>query len=75
MTSFFTGEPVTDYASAARSDTERYAAYFHGMLSRGVHLAPSQFEAAFVSTAHGEEEIGVTLDAARATLEEIARKG
>jgi glutamate-1-semialdehyde 2,1-aminomutase len=74
MTAFFTGEPVTDFASASRSDTRRYAAYFHGMLSRGVHLAPSQFEAAFVSTAHGDEEIGVTLDAARETLEEIARK-
>jgi glutamate-1-semialdehyde 2,1-aminomutase len=72
MTAFFTADPVTDSASAMRSDTARYAAFFHGMLSRGVHLAPSQFEAAFVSTAHGEDEVGATLEAARATLAEIA---
>ena len=59
-------------ASASRADTERYAAFFHGMLSRGVQLAPSQFEAAFVSTAHGEPELDRTLTAAAETLMEIA---
>ncbi len=72
MTAFFTGGPVTDYASAARADTKRYAAFFHGMLRRGVYLAPSQFEAAFVSTAHGEADVDFTLQAARETLGEIA---
>jgi glutamate-1-semialdehyde 2,1-aminomutase len=71
MTTFFTAGPVTDYASAAKSDTERYGKMFHGMLSRGVHLAPSQFEAAFVSTAHTDAEIDVTLEAARSTLKEL----
>jgi glutamate-1-semialdehyde 2,1-aminomutase len=73
MTAFFTEGPVTDYGSASRSDTRRYASFFHGMLGRGVHLAPSQFEAAFVSTAHGEAEVDDTLRAARETLAEIAR--
>jgi glutamate-1-semialdehyde 2,1-aminomutase len=74
MTAFFTGDPVTDYASAARADTKRYAAFFHGMLRRGVYLAPSQFEAAFVSTAHGETDVDFTLQAARETLLEIAAR-
>ena len=73
MTPFFTAGPVTDHASAARSDTKRYAAFFHGMLRRGVYLAPSQFEAAFVSTAHGEPDVDLTLAAASETLREIAK--
>jgi glutamate-1-semialdehyde 2,1-aminomutase len=72
MTAFFTGERVRDHASAGRADTKRYAAFFHGMLRRGVYLAPSQFEAAFVSTAHGEADVDFTLEAARGTLREIA---
>jgi glutamate-1-semialdehyde 2,1-aminomutase len=72
MTAFFTEGPVTDYASAARADTKRYAAFFHGMLRRGVYLAPSQFEAAFVSVAHGEADVDFTVEAARETLREIA---
>ncbi len=72
MTAFFTGGPVVDYASAALSDTKRYAAFFHGMLRRGVYLAPSQFEAAFVSTAHGEADLDFTLAAARDAMLEIA---
>jgi glutamate-1-semialdehyde 2,1-aminomutase len=72
MTAFFTGGPVTDYASAALSDTKRYASFFHGMLRRGVYLAPSQFEAAFVSTAHGEADVDFTLAAARDAMLEIA---
>jgi glutamate-1-semialdehyde 2,1-aminomutase len=62
---FFQPGPVTDYASARRSDTARYARWFRAMLGRGVYLAPSQFEAGFVSTAHGDAAIDATLDAAR----------
>jgi glutamate-1-semialdehyde 2,1-aminomutase len=57
LTTFFTPGPVTDYASARGADTARYARYFHAMLGQGVFLAPSQFEAAFVSLAHGDEDI------------------
>jgi glutamate-1-semialdehyde 2,1-aminomutase len=71
-TCFFTAEPVTDYASAKRSDTKRYARFFREMLDRGVFLAPSQFEAAFVSTMHTNEDIDRTLTAARASLQAIA---
>ena len=72
LTLFFTEGEVTDQASAAASDTERFAAFFHGMLSRGVYLPPSQFEAMFVSLAHDESEIAETLEAAASTLGEIA---
>ncbi len=57
LTGFFTSTAVTDYASAKTSDTARYARYFHAMLERGVFLAPSQFEAAFVSLAHTAADI------------------
>jgi len=57
LTAFFTEEPVTDYASAKRADTKRYANFFHGMLEQGVFLAASQFEAAFVSLAHTERDL------------------
>ena len=62
---FFTDGVVNDYGSATSSDTERYAAYFTGMLERGSYFAPSQFEAAFVSTAHSEEDLGQTVEHAR----------
>ncbi len=62
---FFTDQSVTDYASAKRADTNLYARFFHAMLERGVYLAPSQFEAAFVSTQHGTHEVERTLQAAR----------
>ena len=68
LTAFFTDAPVTDYASARRSDTKRYARYFHAMLERGVFLAPSQFEAAFVSLAHTEADLDAAADAAAASL-------
>jgi glutamate-1-semialdehyde 2,1-aminomutase len=71
MTGFFNDSEVTDYSGAAASDTERYAKFFRGMLQRGVYLAPSQFEAAFLSLTHGEEEIGETVDSARMVLEEL----
>jgi glutamate-1-semialdehyde 2,1-aminomutase len=71
MTLFFTEGPVTDFQSATGSDTGKYANYFHGMLKRGVYVAPSQFEAAFVSSLHGDTELEATLKAARETLEEL----
>jgi glutamate-1-semialdehyde 2,1-aminomutase len=55
---------VTDYASAKRSDTEAFKRFFHHMLERGVYLAPSQFEAAFVSAAHSSADIAHTKRAA-----------
>jgi glutamate-1-semialdehyde 2,1-aminomutase len=65
FTFFFTDSPVTDYESAKRSDTERFGRYFRAMLERGVYLAPSQFESAFVSAAHTDGEISRTIEAAR----------
>jgi glutamate-1-semialdehyde 2,1-aminomutase len=62
-TMFFTPGPVTDYASAATSDTKAFARYFREMLSRGVYIAPSQFEAGFVSLAHTEADLSKTLEA------------
>jgi len=67
-TTFFQKGPVTDYASAKKSDTKRYAKYFHGLLARGVYIAPSQFEAGFVSLAHTRRDLDRTISAARAVL-------
>jgi glutamate-1-semialdehyde 2,1-aminomutase len=64
FTWFFTDQPVTDYESAKRSDTARFAQFFRAMLERGIYLPPSQFEAAFVSAAHSEEDIRRTIAAA-----------
>jgi glutamate-1-semialdehyde 2,1-aminomutase len=68
FTAFFTDREVWSYADAKTSDVARFGAWFRGMLAAGVYLAPSQFEAGFVSLAHGEREIDLTLAAARATL-------
>jgi glutamate-1-semialdehyde 2,1-aminomutase len=65
FTFFFTDGPVTDWESARASDTAKFGRFFRGMLERGVYLAPSQFEAAFLSTAHSEEDIEATIAAAR----------
>lgn len=62
MSVFFTDEPVTDYESAVRSDTEKYADYFNYMLEHGIYLAPSQFEAMFISYAHTGEDIEKTCE-------------
>ena len=64
MTLFFAKGPVTDYASARTADTGRFATYFRAMLEQGVYLAPSQFEATFVSLAHTDEDVSLTLNAA-----------
>jgi len=63
-TLFFTENPVTDYASAAKSDTERFGKYFHAMLERGIYLPPSQFESAFISAVHTDADIDETIQAA-----------
>jgi glutamate-1-semialdehyde 2,1-aminomutase len=65
FTFFFTDGPVTDWDSAKRCDTARFGRFFRGMLERGIYLAPSQFEAAFVSAAHTEDDIQRTIAAAR----------
>jgi glutamate-1-semialdehyde 2,1-aminomutase len=62
---FFTDGPVTSWEEAKAADTARFAAFHRALLDRSVYLAPSQFEAAFVSTAHGDAEIDATLEAAR----------
>jgi glutamate-1-semialdehyde 2,1-aminomutase len=64
-TLFFHAGPVRSFEDARASDAERYAAWFRHLLARGVYVAPSQFEALFVSTAHGEAEIEATVEAAR----------
>jgi len=71
MTLFFTGGPVSDFEDAKRSDTALYGAFFRGMLERGVYLAPSQFEVAFVSAAHTEADVDRTVATARETLETL----
>ena len=65
FTSFFTDAPVTDWDSAKRSNTDRFAKFFHAMLNEGIYLAPSQFEAAFLSYAHSDDDLDATLKAAR----------
>ncbi len=69
LTAFFCAGPVRDYASARQADTARYARFFQAMLARGVYLAPSQFEAAFVSLAHSEADLDAV---ARAAAEALA---
>jgi glutamate-1-semialdehyde 2,1-aminomutase len=68
FTWFFSAGPVTDFASASVSDTSAFARFHRRMLEAGVWLPPSQFEAAFVSTAHGQAEVEQVLEAARTAL-------
>jgi glutamate-1-semialdehyde 2,1-aminomutase len=68
FTWFFTGNEVTDFTSAATSDTAAFGRFHRGMLEAGVWLPPSQFEAAFVSTKHGIREVALILEAARKAL-------
>jgi glutamate-1-semialdehyde 2,1-aminomutase len=71
FSTFFAEGPVTDYASAKMSDTEAFGRFFQAMLERGIYLAPSQFEAGFTSTAHGEDVIDATLEAAQAAFRAV----
>jgi glutamate-1-semialdehyde 2,1-aminomutase len=65
FTWFFTSGPVTDWASASKSDTKAFGRFFQSMLDNGVYLPPSQFEAAFLSTAHTEQDIQKTIELAK----------
>jgi glutamate-1-semialdehyde 2,1-aminomutase len=71
LTAFFTAAPVVDLASAKRADTARYARFFHAMLERGVFLAASQFEAAFVSLAHTDDDLDTAARAAREAMKTL----
>ena len=64
LTAFFADSEVTDYVSARASNTATYSRFFHDMLGSGVYLAPSQFEAAFVSLSHSDDDISLTVEAA-----------
>lgn len=68
---YFTSEPVHHLGDALRSDRERFKRYFHGMLEAGVYVAPSPFEAGFLSTAHREEDIEYTIAAAREVFKKL----
>ena len=65
---YFTDQPVHNLADAMRSDRARFAKYFHAMLEQGIYLAPSQFEAGFISVAHTQDDIEKTVRAARKAL-------
>jgi glutamate-1-semialdehyde 2,1-aminomutase len=71
FTLFFTAEEVIDFATASRSDTERFARFFQGMLEAGIYLAPAQFEAGFLSFAHTGEDIARTLAACEKALKTL----
>jgi glutamate-1-semialdehyde 2,1-aminomutase len=71
FTTFFNPGPVTNFADAKASDTTRFSSYFRAMLAEGVYLAPSQFEAAFISLAHTEDDIADTIVAHERALLEL----
>jgi glutamate-1-semialdehyde 2,1-aminomutase len=75
LTVFFQPGPVTSWETAARSDTALYAAFFWGMIERGIYLPCSQFEAWFFSTAHTDADIEATIAAAGEVLEAMAAGG
>jgi glutamate-1-semialdehyde 2,1-aminomutase len=69
---YFTSKDVKNYQDALTSNTKAYAAFFQKMLEQGVYLAPSQFEVAFMSTAHTDEDIEKTIEAAEVAFKEVA---
>jgi glutamate-1-semialdehyde 2,1-aminomutase len=75
LTAFFAQSSVTNYESAKTSDTKRYAKFFHGMLERGIYLAPSQFEATFISLAHTEADVERTVDCATEVFQTMTKDG
>ena len=74
MTAFFTDKEVVDFDSAMAADTERYGLHFRNMLSSGIYLAPSQFEVAFISSAHGSEELKKLEEMTEWSFKKIAEK-
>ena len=75
FTLFFTNQTVVDWPTAKTSSTEGFAGFFRGMLENGVYLAPSQFEAGFLSTAHTDTDVEATLAAARKAFAQTAKRG
>jgi glutamate-1-semialdehyde 2,1-aminomutase len=73
LTVFFSPKPVFDAASARACDTKRFGVFFHALLENGVYFPPSQFEAAFLSTAHTDDDVERTLAAARAGFQAAAK--
>jgi len=73
ITVFFSGRPVFDAQSARQADARRFGRFFHAMLERGIYLPPSQFEAAFVSLAHSDDDIALTIAAARESFAEALK--
>lgn len=71
ITAFFTDKEVVDFETAKSSDLDRFAKFFRLMLEKGVYLAPSQFEAAFLSTAHSDEDIDETLNKAEDCFKQL----
>lgn len=71
LTTFFTPGPIVDWSTAKQSDTKRYGQFFHHMLEQGVYLAPSQFEAAFLSTAHSAQDVEKTIRAAHVAFKKL----
>lgn len=71
FSAFFTDQPVIDFKSACSSDVERFGSFFRGMLERGIYLAPSQYEAVFLSAAHTDADIDYTLEQARDVLKSL----
>jgi glutamate-1-semialdehyde 2,1-aminomutase len=68
---FCSDGPVRKFSQVAAADIDRFRKFFHGMLEQGIYLAPSAFEAGFVSAAHGDDEISRTLDAARTVFKSL----
>ncbi|MGQ0604083.1 MAG: glutamate-1-semialdehyde 2,1-aminomutase [Anaerolineales bacterium] len=73
FTTFVTDQPVTNWATAKIADTKKFGAFFRAMLEGGVYLAPSQFEAGFMSAAHGENELEITVRAAEQAFRQIRK--
>jgi glutamate-1-semialdehyde 2,1-aminomutase len=71
---FFSSQPVYDYSSATQSDLGAFNTYFHDMLEQGIYLAPSQFEASFMSAAHSEEDIAATIAASARAFSKVIKK-
>jgi glutamate-1-semialdehyde 2,1-aminomutase len=71
MTLFFNAEPVVDWTTASRCDTQRYARYFWGLIDRGIYMPCSQYEALFLSAAHTDEDVDATVSAAHEAAAEI----
>ena len=73
MTSFFTDSPVTDFNSAMKADTEKYATFYREMLAQGIWLAPSQFEAAFISSAQSAADLERALEKTESSFKKMTK--